>query len=82
VQPMNWSARGVPERKKVNYFIEINPSGAYIVENYIPSGGSALMNWYKNNFGHFEVSEAEKTNKNIWKSSTTRWERVRSEIEV
>jgi xylulokinase len=59
-------AKGVPERKKVNYFIEINPSGAYIVENYIPSGGSALMNWYKNNFGYFEVSEAEKTNKNIW----------------
>jgi xylulokinase len=59
-------SRGVPERKEINYFIEISPSGDYIVENYVPSGGSALMNWYKSNFGYYEVHEAEKRDKNIW----------------
>lgn len=59
-------ARGLPERKHVNYFIELSPSGDYIVENYIPSGGSALMNWYKNNFGYYEVTEAEKNGHHLW----------------
>ena len=59
-------SRGLPERKEVNYFIEISPSGDYIVENYIPSGGSALMNWYKNNFGQYEVDQAEKQKRNVW----------------
>lgn len=59
-------SRGVPERKEVNYFIEISPSGDYIVENYIASGGSALMNWYKNNFGSYEVDRAKRENKGIW----------------
>jgi xylulokinase len=56
----------IPERKQVNYFIEISPSGEYIVENYILSGGSALMNWYKNNFGACEVQQAEKEKRNVW----------------
>lgn len=59
-------SEGVPERKNVNYFIEISPSGEYIVENYIPSGGSALMNWFKNHFGSCEVQQAEKENRNVW----------------
>lgn len=59
-------SRGLPERKDVNYFIEISPSGDYIVENYIPSGGSALMNWYKNNFGFYESDRAEKEDKSVW----------------
>jgi xylulokinase len=59
-------SRGLPERKEVNYFIEISPSGDYIVENYIPSGGSALMNWYKNNFGYYEVEQAAKQKKGVW----------------
>ncbi len=59
-------ARGLPERKNVDYFIEISPSGDYIVENYIPSGGSALMNWYKNNFGFYEQDRAQKEDKNVW----------------
>jgi xylulokinase len=59
-------AAGVPKREAVNYFIELSPSGDYIVENYIPSGGSALMNWYKNNFGYREVADAEATGKSVW----------------
>ena len=59
-------SRGLPERKNINYFIELSPSGDYIVENYIASGGSALMNWYKNNFGRFEIDQAEKQGKNVW----------------
>jgi xylulokinase len=59
-------SQGVPEREKVSYFIEISPSGDYIVENYIPSGGSALMNWYKDNFGHWEVDRAAKNGKNVY----------------
>ncbi len=58
--------KGVPERKRPDYFIELSPSGEYIVENYIPSGGSALMNWYKNNFGHWETTEAEKSGRNVY----------------
>ena len=57
---------GLPKREKVNYFIELSPSGDYIVENYIPSGGSALMNWYKNNFGHFETDLSQKDVRNVW----------------
>jgi sugar (pentulose or hexulose) kinase len=57
---------GLPKREAVNYFIEISPSGDYIVENYIPSGGSALMNWYKTNFGQYEVNQAAAENKNVW----------------
>jgi xylulokinase len=58
--------RDLPERKYPNYFIEISPSGDYIVENDIPSGGSAVMNWYKNNFGSYEVQLAEQEQKNVW----------------
>jgi xylulokinase len=57
---------GLPERREVDYFIELSPSGDYIVENYIPSGGSALMNWYKNNFGHAEAARAEIEKKGVW----------------
>lgn len=59
-------SNGLPARDDVNYFIEISPSGEYIVENYIPSGGSALMNWYKDNFGYWEVTEAEKDGRSVY----------------
>jgi sugar (pentulose or hexulose) kinase len=59
-------SHGVPERKKVSYFIELSPTGDYIVENYIPSGGSALMNWYKDNFGYWEVDQAARNGKNVY----------------
>ncbi len=59
-------AKGVPERKNVDYFIELMPSGEYVVENYIPSGGSALMNWYKNNFGAYEEAAAREKGVNVY----------------
>ncbi|BDU38302.1 FGGY-family carbohydrate kinase [Vibrio nigripulchritudo] len=40
----------VPSRAKQDYVIEISPSGNYVMENYIPSGGSALMKWYRDHF--------------------------------
>ena len=61
-------SRALPERKNINYFIEISPTGDYIVENYIASGGSALMNWYKDNFGFYEVDQASKENKSVWEA--------------
>jgi len=59
-------ASGVPAREEPDYFIELSPTGDYIVENYIPSGGSALMNWYKNHFGGYEVHRSEDEGRNIW----------------
>ncbi|MBD3306077.1 hypothetical protein GF339_06795, partial [candidate division KSB3 bacterium] len=58
--------RDLPERNAPNYFIEISPTGEYIVENDIPSGGSAVMNWYKNNFGAHEIQLAEREQRNVW----------------
>jgi sugar (pentulose or hexulose) kinase len=40
----------LPDRRTPRYFVEIGPSGDYILENCIPSGGSALMNWYRDRF--------------------------------
>jgi len=59
-------ASGIPQRKDVDYFIELMPSGEYVVENYIPSGGSALLNWYKNNFGAYEEAVAKEKNINVY----------------
>jgi len=42
----------------LNYFIEISPTGDYLLEDSIWSGGSALMNWFKDNFAG-EVVENE-----------------------
>lgn len=59
-------AAGLPDRTNPDYFIELSPTGGYIVENYIASGGSALMNWYKKNFGGYEVQQAEREGTNVW----------------
>jgi xylulokinase len=56
----------LPERNRVDYHIEISPIGQYIVENCIPSGGSAVMNWYKQHFGDREIAEAMLTGKSVW----------------
>ena len=40
----------IPALQVPNYFVEISPTGAYIMENSIYSGASALINWYRNNF--------------------------------
>ena len=37
-----------------------------MVENYIPSGGSALLNWYKNNFGAYEEAVAKERGVNVY----------------
>ena len=56
----------LPIDPKVRYFIEISPEGGYAAESDIYSGISALMNWYKNNFGFNEVYEAKSKGNNIW----------------
>jgi xylulokinase len=56
----------LPERNQVDYHIEISPLGHYIVENCIPSGGSAVMNWYKQHFGDREIAEAAHTGNSVW----------------
>lgn len=56
----------LPERTRVDFHIEISPAGPYIVENCIPSGGSALMEWYKRHFGDREVMLAEQRKQNVW----------------
>jgi xylulokinase len=56
----------LPDLKKPDFFVEISPSGDYIMENYIPSGGSALMNWYRNNFGQAETDRAKAEKRSVW----------------
>ncbi len=50
----------------LNYFIEIGPTGDYLLEDSIWSGGSALMNWFKDNFTREEVEEAKKEGQDVW----------------
>jgi len=50
----------------LNYFIEISPTGAYLLEDSVWSGGSALMNWFKDNFAQEEVEKAKKERKDPW----------------
>ena len=40
----------IPALKNPNYFVEISPTGAYILENSIYSGASALIKWCNSNF--------------------------------
>jgi xylulokinase len=40
----------IPALRNPNYFVEISPTGAYIMENSIYSGASALIKWCNNNF--------------------------------
>lgn len=49
-----------------SYYLEISPSGKYILETTIPSGGSDLMRWFRDNFGHKLVEEAIRENIDIW----------------
>jgi xylulokinase len=56
----------LPNRKEPNYYVEISPTGKYILETSIPSGCSALMNWYKNNFGYREIQEAKEKGEDVW----------------
>jgi len=50
----------------LNYFIEISPTGDYLLEDSIWSGGSALMSWFKDNFAKDEVGKAERKGEDIW----------------
>ncbi len=52
----------LPALRYPNYFVEISPTGAYIMENSIYSGASALINWYNDNFDRFQ----NETGKNKW----------------
>lgn len=61
-------SKKLPINKAINYFIEVSPTGGYLPENSIYSGASALMNWYKNNFGYEMVMEAKNKNLNIWEN--------------
>jgi sugar (pentulose or hexulose) kinase len=53
-------------RYAVDYHIELSPAGRYIVENCIPSGGVALLQWYKQHFGQVELDAAAATGRNVW----------------
>ncbi|MCX8187830.1 MAG: FGGY family carbohydrate kinase [Nitrososphaeria archaeon] len=49
-----------------NYYLEISPIGKYILETTIPSGGSDLMKWFRENFGYKLVEEAISKNMDVW----------------
>jgi len=49
-----------------NYYLEISPTGKYLLETTIPSGGSSLMNWFKENFGAALIEEAMNKGKDVW----------------
>jgi len=55
----------LPLDPRCNYVIEISPLGGYVPEISIHSGGSALMNWFKDNFFFYEVNKNEQ---DIWES--------------
>jgi len=59
-------SKKLPIDPEVNYFIEISPEGGYMPESAIYSGISALMIWYKDNFGSKEITEARAKGKNVW----------------
>lgn len=59
-------SHNLPIDPNCNYFIEVSPLGDYLPESAIYSGASALMNWYKNNFGSIEVAESVKRDCNVW----------------
>ncbi len=58
--------KGLKLDPDLNYFIEISPTGDYLLEDSIWSGGSALMNWFKDNFALDEVKKAEKEGEDVW----------------
>ncbi len=43
----------IPALRYPNYFVEISPTGVYIMENSIYSGVSALVKWYHDNFDSY-----------------------------
>ena len=49
-----------------NYYLEISPAGKYLLETTIPSGGSDLMRWFRENFGHKLVEEAVSKKIDVW----------------
>jgi sugar (pentulose or hexulose) kinase len=56
----------LPPRDDPDYFVELSPTGDYIVENDIPSGGSAVMSWYRDHFAAVEEREAEAERADPW----------------
>ncbi len=50
----------------LNYFIEISPTGDYLLEDSIWSGGSALMSWFKDNFAAQGVESTQEQGKDVW----------------
>jgi xylulokinase len=56
----------LPIDPEITYLIEISPEGGYAPEGAIYSGASALMIWYRDNFGGEEIREAKKNKKNTW----------------
>lgn len=56
----------LPIDKKMRYFIEINTENKYAPENGIYSGGAALINWYRKNFGQPEENKALENGTPIW----------------
>ncbi len=59
-------SKKLPLDPKISYFIEISPEGGYVQESAIYSGASALMTWYRDNFGVREIEEAQSKQKNVW----------------
>ncbi|MEM3942333.1 MAG: FGGY family carbohydrate kinase [Candidatus Bathyarchaeia archaeon] len=49
-----------------SYYLEISPTGKYILETTIPSGGADLMKWFRENFGHKLVEEAISKQIDVW----------------
>ena len=56
----------LPELIRPDYFIEISPTGEYIVENDVPAGGSFVMNWFRTHFGARDLAVAEREGVDPW----------------
>ena len=56
----------LPSLERQDYFVEVHPAGGYIVENDIPSGGSAVANWYRDRLGEAEARAARESGQSEW----------------
>ena len=59
-------SKDLPNLSKPSFFMEISPTGEYILEESIYSGGSALMNWFRKNFFRYEEELIKTRSENIW----------------
>jgi sugar (pentulose or hexulose) kinase len=55
----------LPLIESMDHFVDFSPAGYYVAENGITSGTAALTEWFRDNFGHPEITETNSEGK-LW----------------